>query len=84
MPRARRETVEAMKVRLFRAFERGWADSLRGYYAVSMQPVEDIYAYGRGWHQCADYRWADPNGRGVAPDPSYRPPFDLIMGELGP
>lgn len=55
------------------AFESGWVDSLRGYFGLVLQPVEEAFDYRRGWDECAAYRWADLNGRGVAPDPTYRP-----------
>lgn len=70
------ETPEARKARRQAAYERGWTDSLRGYQATSLQHVEDIYDYAQGWHACADYRWADPTDRGVAPDPNYRKPYE--------
>ena len=65
------ETPEARERRRRAAYERGWADSLRGHQASAAQHVEDIYDYMKGWHACADYRWADGRN-GVAPDPTYR------------
>ena len=56
------------------AYERGWVDSLRAYDDRGSQPVQDIYDYARGWEACSDYRWANPYGRGVAPDPDFRTP----------
>lgn len=56
------------------AYERGWVDSLKAYDATSLQPVDDIYYYSRGWQACAEYRWEDPSNRGVAPNPNYRIP----------
>ena len=40
-----RETREEKAARSAAAFERGWADSLRGYHACSCQPNEDKYDY---------------------------------------
>lgn len=71
---AGRETAEQRESRRDAAYERGWVDSLRAYYARSSQAVEDIYDYAQGWHACADYRWQDRNGRGIAPDPTFRTP----------
>lgn len=73
MRRKSKETCEERNRRRDVAFERGWADSLRGYFALSMQSMEDCYDYGRGWSDCATYRWADPRNRGIAPDSTYRP-----------
>lgn len=56
------------------AYERGWLDSLRAYDNLSGQPIEERYDYAAGWHACGNYRWADPRGRGVAPDPTHRTP----------
>jgi hypothetical protein len=69
----KRETREAIAGRRVAAFERGWLDSLDGYAAHSVQATEDAYDYARGWSECANYRWADPANRGVAPDRGYRP-----------
>lgn len=74
--RPAKETPEAKRARRLAAYERGWVDSLRAYDARSCQPVDDGYDYARGWNACADYRWKDPNGRGVAPDPNYRTPYE--------
>jgi hypothetical protein len=72
------ETREARETRRQAAYERGWVDSLRAYQDTSSQPTEDKYDYGQGWHACANYRWAEPANRGVAPDPTYRKPYRLI------
>lgn len=72
--KAPRETTAEREARRDAAYERGWVDSLRAYDARSCQPVDDIFDYARGWQACADYRWKDRNGRGVAPDPTYRTP----------
>jgi hypothetical protein len=71
--KAVKETAEARDARRDAAFERGWVDSLRGYYALSMEPIDDGYYYKRGWDMCTAYRWIDPKNNGVAPDPNYRP-----------
>lgn len=75
MAKARRvqETHEVRDARRAVAFERGWVDSLQGYFGRALQPIDDIYDYMRGWNECADYRWRDPSNRGVAPDPTFRP-----------
>lgn len=54
------------------AYERGWVDSLDA--RLDMSPGVDPYCYHMGWQACADYRWQDRNGRGVAPDRTYRVP----------
>lgn len=56
------------------AYERGWSDSLTAHFAPSRVPINVRYYYIDGWQKCADYRWRDPAGRGVAPDPTYREP----------
>jgi hypothetical protein len=56
------------------AYERGWQDSLRGYAAHSLQPIDDVYYYAQGWSECAKYRWENPANNGCAPDPNYRKP----------
>lgn len=61
------------------AFERGWVDSLNGYFNLVNQSIEDSFDYRRGWDECATYRWADPINRGVAPDPTFRP-IDAALG----
>ena len=65
---------EEREARCDAAYERGWVDSLRAYFSISTQPIEDAYCYRQGWLACAAYRWADPSNRGVAPDPTYRTP----------
>lgn len=69
-----RRTPQQDKERRDAAYERGWLDSLRAYYALSLQPLEDCYDYAAGWQACAAYRWANPANRGIAPDTSYRMP----------
>jgi len=76
------ETPVARNARFEAAYERGWVDSLRAHNALSCQPALDKYYYQRGWHDCADYRWKDPEGRGVAPDPTYRPAVRLDACDL--
>jgi hypothetical protein len=71
------ETPEARRARRLAAYERGWVDSLSAYQATHSQHVEDIYDYAQGWHACAAYRWKDRSGRGVAPDPDYRTPYEV-------
>lgn len=56
------------------AYERGWVDSLDARYGHSFEPIGTGYWYVRGWNACADYRWLDRSGRGVAPDRKYRTP----------
>jgi len=73
MKRAPPETIEARAARRANAFERGWVDSLSAYDKRAEQPIGDVFDYVKGWNACADYRWADPTGRGVAPDPAFRP-----------
>lgn len=67
----RRETLEQQAANNA-AYERGWVDSLDARWVSSIDPMIDRYWYARGWHACADYRWRDPSGRGVAPDRDYR------------
>jgi len=56
------------------AYERGWVDSLDAWDRLSSQSMADSYWYRRGWQACANYRWQDRNGRGIAPDRAYRTP----------
>lgn len=70
----KRETPEDEEKRRDAAYERGWVDSLSAYAAHSLQPIEDMFDYHKGWHACAEYRWKDPANRGVAPDPDFRTP----------
>ena len=67
----KRET-EAAALAADAAYERGWKDSLDAYARHSLIPPNDRYWYGIGWQACADYRWQDRNGRGIAPDRNYR------------
>jgi hypothetical protein len=76
-----KETPEQRDERRAAAFERGWSDSLRAHDNSMSVPWADKYDYGRGWNACARYRWHDPNGRGVAPDPDWRPPREVILGK---
>lgn len=68
------DTPEERIARRDAAYERGWVDSLSAYDRTSCQPTEDIYYYRQGWDACAKYRWADPAGRGRAPDTKFRIP----------
>lgn len=68
------ETPEEREQRRDAAYERGWVDSLRGLQGHSVQPIDDVYDYARGWDACAKYRWEDPKNNGRARDPSYRIP----------
>ncbi len=63
------------------AYERGWIDSLDAYDRASLVPSADRYWYKRGWDACADYRWRDRNGNGIAPDRSYRTPRAHLLAE---
>lgn len=56
------------------SYERGWRDSLDARFDMCTPPEIDRYWYNMGWQACADYRWQDRNGRGVAPDRTYRVP----------
>lgn len=54
------------------AYERGWIDSLSAHWNTGAVSHDVLYWYIQGWQRCADYRWQDRNGRGIAPDPTYR------------
>ncbi len=60
------------------AYERGWVDSLSARLAMCSVPTAYRYYYRQGWDACAKYRWQDPNGRGVAPDRTFRIPRESI------
>lgn len=74
MPKSARLSPEAREAQRDAAYERGWVDSLRAYWAISLQPIDDCFDYGKGWNACAKYRWADPSNNGRAPDPDFRVP----------
>lgn len=38
------------------AYQRGWDDGMRAYWALSLQPIADRFAYNKGWHDAADHR----------------------------
>lgn len=51
-----RPSLAEVETRRKAAYARGWADSLRGYQAISEQPWLDRFDYGQGWWDCVDWR----------------------------